>query len=296
MDARENMILLVASSKDIASRNIAGQILTHYTFEKIDESFQGNPIYEATVKSRKVKLVTLDEELVYTQNLADFFQNSELIVFVSRHSSVSGTPTLSVHTPGNLGDAKLGGLPRRVSVSPANAMRDALKAMMQFKEEMQLSYEVSYECTHHGPSLNVPAMFAELGSSIKQWNDLRAAKAVAHAVMKAVSNFGESEVPAVLGAGGPHYNARFTQMMLEDGVAFGHMIPKYAIPIIDMEILGQCVEKTLEKVECAVLDWKGIGGEHKSKLVEMLKNLDVPFKKAKRQKIFNDASSALEKT
>jgi D-aminoacyl-tRNA deacylase len=184
-----------------------------------------------------------------------------------------------VHTPGNLSEAKLGGLPRKVSVSPANAMRDVLKAMMRFKEEMQLDYEVSYECTHHGPSLNVPTMFAELGSSLKQWKDLKAAEAVAHATMEAVSKFGESQATVVLGIGGPHYNRQFTRMALESEIAFGHMIPKYAIPSIDMEVLRQCVERTLEKVEFAVLDWKGIKGEHKQKLVAMLREISVPIRK-----------------
>jgi len=211
--------------------------------------------------------------------LPDFFNNLELVVFISRHSSVSGTPTLSVHTPGNLGEAEFGGLPRRVSVSPANAMRDALKAMIQFKEEMRLSYEVSYECTHHGPSLNMPTMFAELGSSPKQWNDVKAAEAVAHATMKAISSFGESQAQAVLGIGGPHYSEKFTRIALESEIAFGHMIPKYAIPYVDVEILRQCVEKTLEKVEFAVLDWKGIKGEYKSKLVEILEEIGISFKK-----------------
>jgi D-aminoacyl-tRNA deacylase len=221
----------------------------------------------------------LNEESVYAQNLPDFFNNLELVVFISRHSSVSGTPTLSVHTPGNLGGAELGGLTRIVSVSPANAMRDALNAMMQFKEEMRLSYEVSYECTHHGPSLNMPTMFVELGSSPKQWNDVKAAEAVAHATMKATSKFGESQAQAVLGIGGPHYSEKFTRIALESEMAFGHIIPKYAVPWIDVEILRQCLEKTLEKVELIVLDWKGIKGEHKSKLIEMLKEIGVPFKK-----------------
>jgi D-aminoacyl-tRNA deacylase len=221
----------------------------------------------------------LNEESVYAQNLLDFFNNLELVVFISRHSSVSGTPTLSVHTPGNLGKAELGGITRRVSVSPANTMRDALKAMMQLKEEMQLSYEVSYECTHHGPSLNMPTMFAELGSSSKQWNDVKAAEAVAHAAMKTISKLGESQAKAVLGIGGPHYSEKFTHIALESEIAFGHIIPKYAIPYMNVEILRQCVEKTQEKVEFVFLDWKGIKGEHKSKLVEMLEEIGIPFKK-----------------
>jgi D-tyrosyl-tRNA(Tyr) deacylase len=57
------------------------------------------------------------------------------------------------------------------------------------------------------------------------------------------------------------------------------MIPKYAIPYTDTEILRQCMEKTLEKVEHAILDWKGIKGEHKSKLVEMLQEIHVSIQK-----------------
>jgi len=273
------MILTVASNKDVASLNIAKQILSHYPFEKMSQNFQKNPMYKANIDNKEVKLVTLNEESIYAQNLPDFFNNLELVVFISRHSSVSGTPTLSVHTPGNLGEAELGGLARRVSVSPANAMRDALRVMMQSKEETRLSYEVSYECTHHGPSLNVPTMFAELGSSPKQWNDVKAAEAVAHAAMKAISKFGESHDKAVLGIGGPHYSEKFTHMALKSEIAFGHMIPKYAIPYIDVEILKQCVDKTLEKVKFVALDWKGIKGEHKSKLVEMLEEIGIPFEK-----------------
>jgi len=274
------MILIAASNKDVASLNIAKQILDHYDFDKVAENFQGNPVYEAYVSGREVKLVTLNNESVYAQNITSFFPNPELIVFISRHSSVSGKPTLSVHTPGNLGkEAKLGGIPRKVSVSPANAMRDALKAMQRLKEEMHLEYEVSYECTHHGPSLDTPAMFTELGSSPKQWEDLKAAEAVAHATMEAVSKFKLSKATAVLGIGGLHYNRKFTEKALKSETAFGHMIPKYAMEDVDEEIIRQCVEKTLEKVEFAVLEWKGIKGEHKGKVLTILESLGLPVKK-----------------
>lgn len=275
------MILIVASNKDIASLNIKKQILNNYSFTKVSKEFKENPVYEATFSDRLVKLVTLKEESVYAQNITNSFTNLELIVFISRHSSASGTPTLSTHTPGNLAEAKLGGIPRKISVSPANAMRDTLKAMARLKEEMQLDYDVCYECTHHGPSLNVPTMFTELGSSPTQWKDLEAAEAVAQATIEAVSNFSNFPAKAVIGIGGPHYNDKFTRIALKDDLAFGHMIPKYALPHIDLKILNQCVEKTLERVQLALLDWKGIKGEHKPKLVETLKKMNMPFKKVK---------------
>jgi D-aminoacyl-tRNA deacylase len=65
--------------------------------------------------------------------------------------------------------------------------------------------------------------------------------------MEAISKFGNPPVKTVLGIGGPHYSSKFTRMALEKEVAFGHMIPKYAVPSLDSEILRQCIEKTLER-------------------------------------------------
>ena len=97
--------------------------------------------------------------------------------------------------------------------------------------------------------------------------------------MEAISKFGNPPVKTVLGIGGPHYSSKFTRMALEKEVAFGHMIPKYAVPSLDSEILRQCIEKTLERVESAVLDWKGIKGEDKQPLVKMLIEASIPFEK-----------------
>jgi D-aminoacyl-tRNA deacylase len=273
------MILLAASSQDTAGMNIAKHVLSHFPFNETRETFQENPVYSAEINGKRVTLVTLKEQTVYAQTLPEHFADLELVVFLSRHSSSSGTPTLSVHTPGNFGNAELGGLPRKVSVSPATAMRDTLKALMRLKTEMQLDYEISYECTHHGPSLNAPTMFVELGSSPTQWNDSKAAEAVAQAAMTAIAEFDAQESTAVLGVGGPHYNARFTRMALENKVVFGHMIPKYAVSEVDAEILSQCVRRTLEKVDVAVLDWKGIRGKDKTKLLEALEEIKLPFQK-----------------
>ncbi|MEM3783516.1 MAG: D-aminoacyl-tRNA deacylase [Candidatus Bathyarchaeia archaeon] len=273
------VILLAASTKDPASVNITKQILKNYFFKLCKEKFKEAQVYTAEVSRREVRLAVLEKELVYAQDITDFDSSIELIIFISRHSSASGTPTLSVHTPGNLGEAALGGIPRKISISPANAMRTALKTMAKLADEMCVAYKVSYECTHHGPSLDKPTMFAELGSSPKQWSDLKAAEVVAHAAMETASHFGKENAKAVLGIGGPHYNEKFTKMALEKEIAFGHIIPKYATHKVNEEILRQCIEKTLEKVELAVLDWKGIKGEDKPKLIEMLEKINLETQK-----------------
>jgi D-aminoacyl-tRNA deacylase len=121
-------------------------------------------------------------------------------------------------------------------------------------------------------------MFAELGSSPEQWKDLKAAEAVAHAAISAVMN--HSKYQAVLGVGGPHYNARFTEIALSTPVAFGQIIPKYAVPQVDAEMVKQCIQRTLEKVNHAVFDWKGMRGPDRDRLAVALKELGVPVEKA----------------
>ncbi len=172
------MILVVASIKDVASMNIAEKLISLYGFEKAEETFQQNALYSKRIQGEEVKLIFISEETIWAQTIADHF-SPQLVIFVSRHSGVAGIPTLSVHTPGNLGNAEFGGLAKRVSICPASAMKNALLELARNKEENNLQYEVSYECTHHGPSLDVPAMFVELGSSLEHWKNLEAAEAVA---------------------------------------------------------------------------------------------------------------------
>jgi D-aminoacyl-tRNA deacylase len=273
------MILIVASNTDIASLNIKQQILKYHSFWEIKKTFQRNPVYSKQIGGQEVILVTLNDESVRAQNLPEDFPNVDLIVFISRHSSQSCRPTLSVHTTGNFGDSELGGRPRKLSVAPAFAMHTALKVLNVKKEVMKLNYEVSYECTHHGPSIDVPTMFVELGSSEPQWKDLQAARVVGDATMAAISNFSASSKSAVLGIGGTHYNQKFTRMALQDGTVFGHMVPKYAVHLVDVEMLTQCLICTLERVSSAVLDWKGIRSEDKPNLILALEEVGLFFKK-----------------
>jgi len=271
-----HVILIVASKEDVASMNIAQKIIDHYGFRETSETFHQNPVYSKGLKDQEACLIFVNDRLIDTQYIGDFF-HPQLFIYISRHSSVSGIPTLSVHTPGNLGEAPFGGIPRRVSVSPASAMKEALLELMRKKEELALNYEVSYECTHHGPSLDAPAMFVELGSSMKQWEDQKAAEAVAHAAMAAASS--ESKYSTMLGIGGPHYPPKFTKMALDSSRAFGHIIPKYAVLWMDSKIIRHCVERTVEEVEAIILDWKGIKGEDKDKLISALNEIGLPIER-----------------
>jgi D-aminoacyl-tRNA deacylase len=268
--------LFIASKKDLAGMNIANQLIDKYCFRRTTELFFDNPVYAQKIHNKQTKLLFVDTDIVDTQ-FFDSLLHPELFIFLSRHSSTKGVPTLSVHTPGNLSEARFGGKPGEVSISPASAMKNALLEMSRLTKERELEFEVSYECTHHGPSLNSPTMFVELGSSPKQWNDIKAAEVVADSAVAALS--GCSGYSVTLGIGGPHYNSKFTKLALQSNRAFGHMIPKYAMVGLDLEIIRQCAEKTLEKVDTVLLDWKGIKGEYKKKIIEAVNKIDLTYEK-----------------
>lgn len=271
------MILIVASSLDVASMNIRKQLLSQYDFEMSSERFHHNPVYRKRIDNNDLKIVTINEESTCSQAVAHHF-NAELIIYISRHSSKSGTPTLSVHTPGNL--TQKGGLPGKISIAPAYAMKEALLELAHQKNVLGLEYKVSYECTHHGPSLDVPTMFVELGSSLDQWKDVTAAEAVAHAAVTPIlkSTSLSPQCRAAVGIGGPHYSMKFTRWALEGTFAFGHIIPKYVVPQVNAETIRQCVERTKEKAE-VVLDWKGIRSRDKATLTEVLREARIQSQK-----------------
>ena len=113
-------------------------------------------MYHKVINGKEVKLITVKGDLRFKQCIADSF-SPDLVIFISRHESRSGRPILSVHTSGNLGSADFGGVARKVSIAPANAMRNVLRQMAVQKETMGLTgFEVCYEGTHHGPSLDFP--------------------------------------------------------------------------------------------------------------------------------------------
>ncbi|MEM2273669.1 MAG: D-aminoacyl-tRNA deacylase [Candidatus Bathyarchaeia archaeon] len=271
------MILIMASRADVAGLNIADKLIKVFGFRESDKKILGQQAYVRDLRgSEEAMLLFIEGEIVNVQDIPPL-SDLKMIIFISRHSSKSGTPTLSVHTPGNIGEALLGGKPRKVSISPASAMRAALIEMKNARDEMNLPYEVSYECTHHGPSLNIPAMFVELGSAPEQWMDPKAAEAVARGAIAAAEN--KTIYPTALGIGGQHYNKKFTSIALLSETAFGHMIPKYALHDADEYIIRQCIERTLERVDRIILDWKGIKGEDKRPLLETLKKIGLKIEK-----------------
>nr|WP_264474974.1 D-aminoacyl-tRNA deacylase [Salinirubrum litoreum] len=166
-----------------------------------------------------VELRTFAELHIDIDDPTPAFGDLDLLVFASRHSGDTGA-LLTAHFTGNFGPATYGG----EAGSFARACPNAQKAIVSaFDEHAPADYEVGIECTHHGPTaVDVPTMFAELGSGEEQWRDPEGARAVARAILAVVG------VPAdgdkqVVGFGGGHYAPRFERVIRETDWAVGHI-------------------------------------------------------------------------
>jgi D-aminoacyl-tRNA deacylase len=205
-----------------------------------------------------------DYDAIAREHGIDYF------VVASRHASQSGTPSLTVHATGNFGKAVYGGRERELQPVPANPMRDVF---LEVSREPPRGYAVSLEATHHSPTqFETPMFFAELGSSKRQWMDEEAGAHLAEAILNGISTGGNS--PAAIGFGGGHYCPTFS--VREAEMAFGHICPKYALDLLNDDLIRQMLERTVDGVHLAVFD-RGMKGHQRKKVEVALGKLGVEY-------------------
>ncbi|MBI5872410.1 hypothetical protein HZB88_05010 [archaeon] len=242
------MFAVIVSERDIAGMNIREQLL------------------KLNATASNFNLITIKQDSIHADNLdinADFF------IFATKHKAESGIPCLTVHVPGNWGNAELGGKFRGLCIAPACLV----KALIIELHKQAGSKNVSLECTHHGPFLEKPACFIEIGSSEKEWKDLELGKIIARVIVNVLSKHVQ-ECPAVFCAGSSHYPEKFTKFALESEYAVGHICPKYAIENLDFEMFKQAIERTYEKVEAVVID-KKLKSEDRKKVEDFAEEMKL---------------------
>jgi D-aminoacyl-tRNA deacylase len=198
----------------------------------------------------------------------DQFFNPQAYIFLSTHRAESGIPALTAHTTGNFSsNAEVGGNGRELGRADPALLKNYLRALGSRRDDVK-GYEITMEATHHGPtSLLKPVMFVELGATEKEWKDKNAARVVAEALMKSLT---EKEIwsKVALGFGGTHYPRKFTDMSVESDIAFSFVAPKHSLEHIDEAMFGQMLRRTNAPVRYAVVDWKGLG-PHKQKILDL---------------------------
>ena len=232
------MRVLVASDADAASVNQRGALLELGAWEP-DGTFEGRPAY----RLGDLRLVTipghhLDRDGIDTDVARHAGAAPSLIVFLSKHRAESRAPSLTVHPIGNVDRAAYGGRPATLVPAAPLWMTSALRALR--REARALPYNVTFEATHHGPYLETPTFYIEQGSTEREWADLEASRAVARVLL----GLHPAEGPVGIGLGGGHYVPRHTDVALSRQIAFGHLLPTYALASADESSLDEAIRKT----------------------------------------------------
>lgn len=247
------------------------------------EQFRKNPTLASMSDSPSFDILITEKEALYEENLPlEKLEKYDFIIFAYTHKSEKGERSLSVHSTGNFREAKLGGKEKKLSMSSALFSKHIFEMLNKNSENSGLSdkYSITMEVTHHGPLLKTPSLFIEIGSSEFEWSDRRAGFVVAKTISEAIDSFKENPYREVaIALGGPHYCPSFNKIQKTSNVAISHIIPNYVAPITE-EMIREAIEKTLEEVDFAIVDWKGLGNSEQRQLVlDSLEKLYVQWKK-----------------
>ena len=242
---------IVASKKDTAGMNIANFI-------------SDLPIYYT------------DKEIINAENI-DKEGKEDFIIFVSKHQGAKGK-MLSLHAPGNWKSQKseMGGKQGKVCKTSAVIMKTFFIELNKNRQDWQ----ATLECTHHGPYIEKPCLFIEIGSNEKDWKDIEAGKIIAETIKNAIEKLEEkTKYKTAVGIGGPHYCPNFNKIQLSSDIAISHIIPEYSLPLTE-EMIKEAINKTEEKVNLILLDWKGLGNaEQRQETINLLNKLNLKYKR-----------------
>jgi D-aminoacyl-tRNA deacylase len=233
--------LLVWTRDDPASFRIAQALLTagHFPDDSGDPTARTDGALGAVLARIEGSLLSAD--FADRSFGAPRGQEFERALFLSKHSAASGLTAFTVHPIGNLGgEAKFGGAPRTLAPSDGAAQTSLLRALTH--EAGALGIQAAFEATHHGPQMDIPSLFVEVGSAPKDWENTAYCAAVARAIVAGYLRADlEPAAPACLGLGGGHYHPKHTDRARRDGTAFGHLVPGYALGDLRPETLERAV-------------------------------------------------------
>lgn len=151
------------------------------------------------------------------------------LVFPSIHRSSQNVRTMTVHPLGNPGPtAEVGGRPRKLVPTDPGLMTRALRALQE--EGARVGSTATFEATHHGPELALPAFFVEIGYGKLPGPPAEEVDVLRQVILELEAEPGDT---AVLGVGGGHYVPHFTDLALKRRWAFGHLLSRHALGELD---------------------------------------------------------------
>jgi D-tyrosyl-tRNA(Tyr) deacylase len=225
MDAR---VLVLAYAED----PVAGLVLERWgTPEATGWVVDGAPIRQlapGTLLLRRPGFHIHDERV--DRRLPSELQDRRVtLVFPSIHRSEQNVECLTVHPLGNPGpSADVGGRPRTLVPTDPRRMTATLRRLDERSRPQGL--RTTFEATHHGPEVALPAYFVEIGYGAAAAPSDDAVRVVADVIPEVEP---DPEDRIALGVGGGHYAPHFTELSRRRRWAMGHLLSRHALATLD---------------------------------------------------------------
>jgi len=270
--------IILASKKDPAGMNI---------IENLKELNCKIPIH--IVDSDIVHAENIDKQLK-TKLKKELKLDFDFIIFASKHQSVKKIRSLSVHPIGNWKNADFGGKNEIICPSNALILKHFFQTLEKNMQNENLDYNLTMEATHHGPYIETPCLFIEIGSTSEEWNNKKAGKIIAETIIKSVNTFKNvkehkfKNLKIAFGIGGPHYCPNFNEIQLGNKFAISHVIAEYALPLTP-SMVAEAINKTIPKPSSILIDWKGFGNAtQRNHALELLRKFNLEIIKTSEGK------------
>jgi len=240
--------LIIISSGDIASVVQADALLDLGGWVELDA------VEEKRAYSKlHARMWYLEDGALWEDDLDKRWENAtgegvDEVIFPSRHSAASGKPSLTLHPIGVMQlnsdevppyGGKAGDCP-----PPSPRLGAWWRELNRVASGMD-PFELSLEVTHHGPWLETPCLFIEIGSTSETWGHLGAAEVLAGIIHRGLGLDGsqglgkwEGSGRVLLTIGGGHYAPRANLICSHEGIWLGHMLATYALPFEKPEVEG----------------------------------------------------------
>ncbi len=282
-----NIIILI-TTPDFAGPNIKEHLLTQVEWEETSMVFENEPVWKLSTANNIIYMFTTDTKCIDCEQYDAKMQKTlvsagvqakiDLLIFPTTHRSEKAVPSMCVHAPGNFGEAKLGGIPEKLCKTNPQIIR-FLWEQLKHVFGTEGDHEIVMEATHHGPDLDVPTIFLEIGSNEAAWQN----KQFGAHMATVLCNLANADTQAVqkkfipaLGIGGPHYAPNFLKLMEKTNYAVGHICAKYNLENLDDKMLQQAIETS--GAQEVFVDWKGVGG-YKEKIKTICGQCGVTYKR-----------------
>jgi len=304
--AGATVILIAVNQMDVASLN-QGESLRNLLEWDSRPEVEGHPSFS----HQNLRMWYLPDGLLF-ENYLDRRWNEATgesvaeVIFPSRHAAVSGRASLTLHPIGvpHLPEGEQGPYGGFGGQSPPPNPRLAPWWKLLLERAPARSdvkgFDLSLEVTHHGPFLDAPALFIEVGSTEATWGHEGAANLLAEIIRDGllspdvntwsdVKNKDEQLVLVTLGGG--HYAPRANALAALENVWLGHMLATYALPFIKTEdevpdgTWKQAIDDAITSTRKAFpggeivvsIDKKAFKGWQRQAIRDHLNVLDIPM-------------------